>query len=119
MIRRASAVWHGDLKGGKGTISTPSGVIKEAAFTDVARDPFFAKGQAGKGGSVDYHIPLATKLYLERNVKIFDHWKSPANSQVYAENIWGKAMARTNVEKWPADKFNAALDEHGRKRRTH
>ena len=54
------------------------------------------------------YIPLATKLYLERNVKIFDHWKSPANSQVYAENIWGKAMARTNVDKWTADK---AADE--------
>ena len=36
MIRKASAVWHGDLKGGKGTITTPSGVIKETAFTDVA-----------------------------------------------------------------------------------
>jgi multiple sugar transport system substrate-binding protein len=74
------------------------------AFNDVAKDPFFAKGQAGKGGPVDYHIPLATKLYLERNVKTFDHWKSPANSQVYAENIWGKAMARTNVDKWSAEK---------------
>ena len=78
------------------------------AFNDVAKDPFFSKGQAGKGGPVDYHIPLATKLYLERNVKVFDHWKSPANSQVYAENIWGKAMARTNIDKWPADK---AADE--------
>jgi multiple sugar transport system substrate-binding protein len=27
---------------------------------------------------------------------------------VYAENIWGKAMARTNVDKWSADK---AADE--------
>jgi multiple sugar transport system substrate-binding protein len=78
------------------------------AFTDVAKDPFFAKGQAGKGGAVDYHIPLATKLYTERNVKIFDHWKSPANSQVYAENIWGKAMARTNVDKWTPER---AADE--------
>jgi len=36
MIRKASAVWHGDLKTGKGTISTPSGVIKDTAFTDIA-----------------------------------------------------------------------------------
>ena len=36
MIRKASAVWQGDLKGGKGTISTPSGVIKETAFSDIA-----------------------------------------------------------------------------------
>ena len=78
------------------------------AFTDVAKDPFFAKGQAGKGGPVDYHIPVATKIYLERNTKVFDHWKNPGMSQVYAENIWGKAMSRTNVDKWAADK---AADE--------
>ena len=78
------------------------------AFTDVAKDPFFAKGQAGKGGPVDFHIPLATRIYLERPSKVFDHWKNPANSQVYAENIWGKAMARTNVDKWTAEK---AADE--------
>ena len=30
MQRRASAVWRGDLKGGKGTISTDSGTLKEA-----------------------------------------------------------------------------------------
>jgi multiple sugar transport system substrate-binding protein len=78
------------------------------AFTDVARDPFFAKGQAGKGGPVDYHIPLATKLYLERPNKVFDHYKHPAKSQEYAENTWGKAMARTNVDKWTAER---AADE--------
>jgi multiple sugar transport system substrate-binding protein len=78
------------------------------AFKDVAGDPFFSKGQAGKGGSTDYHIPVATRIYLERNTKVFDHWRHPANSQVYAENVWGKAMTRTNVDKWPADK---AADE--------
>ncbi len=36
MIRKASAVWHGDLKSGNGTITTPSGVIKETHFTDIA-----------------------------------------------------------------------------------
>jgi multiple sugar transport system substrate-binding protein len=78
------------------------------AFKDVASDPFFTKGNAGKGGAVDYHVPVATRIYTERNTKIFDHWKNPAYSQVYAENIWGKAMSRTNVDKWPADK---AADE--------
>jgi multiple sugar transport system substrate-binding protein len=76
------------------------------AFTDVAKDQFFARGQAAKGGpgAVDYHIPVATRIYLERPTKVFDHWKNPANSQVYAENIWGKAMARTNIDKWSAEK---------------
>jgi multiple sugar transport system substrate-binding protein len=78
------------------------------AFKDVAADPFFSKGQAGKGGPIDYHIPVATRIYLERPTKVFDHWRHPANSQVYAENVWGKAMSRTNVDKWPADK---AADE--------
>jgi osmotically inducible protein OsmC len=35
MIRKASAVWQGDLKSGKGSISTPSGVIKDTAYTDI------------------------------------------------------------------------------------
>jgi multiple sugar transport system substrate-binding protein len=80
------------------------------AFNDVAKDPFFARGQVAKGGpgAVDYHIPVATRIYLERPTKVFDHWKNPANSQVYAENIWGKAMARTNIDKWSAEK---AADE--------
>jgi multiple sugar transport system substrate-binding protein len=78
------------------------------AFRDIQKDPFFAKGQAGKGGTVDYHIPVVTRIYTERNTKVFEHWKNPAMGQVYAENVWGKAMARTNVDKWPADK---ATDE--------
>ena len=32
-IRKASAVWHGDLKGGNGTMTAPSGVMKDAAYT--------------------------------------------------------------------------------------
>jgi multiple sugar transport system substrate-binding protein len=78
------------------------------AFKDVQKDPFFARGQAGRGGPVDYHIPVATRIYTERPTKVFDHWKHPAKSQEYAENIWGKAMTRTNVDKWPAEK---AADE--------
>jgi multiple sugar transport system substrate-binding protein len=78
------------------------------AFKDVANDPFFSKGQAGKGGAVDPHLPTVTRIYLERPTRVFEHYKNPANSQIYAENVWGKAMARTNVDKWPADK---AADE--------
>ncbi len=33
MKRKASAVWHGDLKSGKGTISSESGVLKETQYS--------------------------------------------------------------------------------------
>lgn len=33
MKRKASAVWRGDLKGGKGGISTESGVLKETQYS--------------------------------------------------------------------------------------
>jgi multiple sugar transport system substrate-binding protein len=78
------------------------------AFKDVAADPFFAKGQAGRGGAVDPHVPVVSRIYLERPTQVFEHYKNPANSQVYAENVWGRALSRTNVDRWPADK---AADE--------
>ncbi len=33
MVRKATAVWQGDLKGGRGTMSVPSGVMTNAAYT--------------------------------------------------------------------------------------
>jgi osmotically inducible protein OsmC len=33
MERKASALWHGGLKDGKGTISTDSGVLKDAQYS--------------------------------------------------------------------------------------
>jgi osmotically inducible protein OsmC len=41
MDRSASAVWHGSLKEGKGTISTQSGTLKENQYSFAAR---FAEG---------------------------------------------------------------------------
>lgn len=41
MERSASAVWHGTLKEGKGTISTQSGTLKETQYSFSAR---FADG---------------------------------------------------------------------------
>ena len=41
MDRYASAVWHGTLKEGKGTISTQSGTLKETQYSFAAR---FAEG---------------------------------------------------------------------------
>ena len=37
MKRKASAVWRGDLKSGKGTISTESGVLKETQYSFSTR----------------------------------------------------------------------------------
>jgi osmotically inducible protein OsmC len=37
MKRTASAVWHGDLKSGKGGISTASGVLKETQYSFATR----------------------------------------------------------------------------------
>ena len=37
MKRKATAVWRGDLKGGKGAISTDSGVMKETQYSFTTR----------------------------------------------------------------------------------
>lgn len=37
MKRHASAVWHGDLKSGKGTISSESGVLRDQAYSFKTR----------------------------------------------------------------------------------
>src|ERR1700681_730801 len=37
MLRKASAVWQGNLKGGKGSISTASGVLSNAQYSFSTR----------------------------------------------------------------------------------
>src|ERR1700683_861065 len=37
MQRKANAVWQGDLKGGKGTISTDSGTLKQTQYSFSTR----------------------------------------------------------------------------------
>lgn len=37
MIRKASAIWQGDLKGGKGTLSAPSGAFQSVPYTFATR----------------------------------------------------------------------------------
>ncbi len=37
MIRKASAVWKGDLKSGKGTMSTETGTLKETQYSFTSR----------------------------------------------------------------------------------
>ena len=45
-----------------------------------------------QGVERDYHIPVAARIFLDRQTKVFDHARHPAYSQVYAENVYGKAM---------------------------
>lgn len=42
MERKASAVWQGDLKSGKGTVSSASGVLRETPYSFTSR---FEEGQ--------------------------------------------------------------------------
>jgi osmotically inducible protein OsmC len=37
MKRSASAIWHGDLKGGAGALATHSGVLKDTPYTFASR----------------------------------------------------------------------------------
>src|SRR5215469_11127979 len=43
MKRTASAEWHGDLKSGRGTVSTASGVLSQSAYS------FHTRFEEGKG----------------------------------------------------------------------
>jgi hypothetical protein len=54
------------------------------------------------------HVPVATKIFLERDNKVFEHYKHPALSQVYDEFTYAKAISRIITDKWPAEK---AADE--------
>ncbi len=78
------------------------------AFTDVASDPFWKEGHKGSKGQKDPHVPVATKIFLERDNKVFEHYKHPALSQVYDEFTYAKAISRIITDKWTADK---AADE--------
>lgn len=78
------------------------------AFTDIGKDPFWRSGHRGPGGEKDPNVPVATTIFLDRENKVFEHWKHPANSQVYDENLWGKAMARVAIDRWTPEK---AADE--------
>ena len=53
-------------------------------------------------------VPVATKIFLERDNKVFEHYKHPALSQVYDEFAYAKAISRIITDKWTADK---AADE--------
>lgn len=74
------------------------------AFTDVAADPFWRSGHKGPKGQKDHHVPVATTIFLERENRVFDHYKHPAMSLIYDENVWGKAMARIAIDRWTVER---------------
>ena len=53
MERKASAVWKGNLKDGRGTISTPSGVLSDAQYS------FNTRFEEGKGTNPEELIAAA------------------------------------------------------------
>ncbi|MDB5773349.1 MAG: Osmotically inducible protein OsmC [Burkholderia sp.] len=53
MKRTGSAIWQGDLKSGKGTISTESGVLKETPYS------FSTRFENGKGSNPEELIAAA------------------------------------------------------------
>jgi lipoyl-dependent peroxiredoxin len=53
MNRKASAQWQGDLKTGKGTISTESGVLQETAYS------FSTRFESGKGTNPEELVAAA------------------------------------------------------------
>jgi osmotically inducible protein OsmC len=53
MQRKASAIWHGTLKEGSGTISTESGVLKDAQYS------FKTRFEDGKGTNPEELIAAA------------------------------------------------------------
>jgi multiple sugar transport system substrate-binding protein len=71
------------------------------AFKDVAADPFFNDPK-------DPHIPVVTNQFLKHETRPFNYSYHPAYSQVYTENVWGKAISRVVTEKWSNEQ---AVDE--------
>jgi multiple sugar transport system substrate-binding protein len=71
------------------------------SFKDVAADPFFHNPK-------DPHVPVATDQHLNNPTRAFYYSYHPAYSQVYTENVWGKAISRVVTEKWTNEK---AADE--------
>jgi osmotically inducible protein OsmC len=53
MQRKASAIWHGTLREGNGTISTESGVLKDTAYS------FHTRFEDGKGTNPEELIAAA------------------------------------------------------------
>jgi osmotically inducible protein OsmC len=64
MQRKASAVWQGDLKSGKGTLSTDSGVLKQTAYS------FHSRFESGIGTNPEELLAAAHKLETTATVTL-------------------------------------------------
>ena len=71
------------------------------SFKDVAADPFFHN-------PADPHIPVVTAGLTKHETRPFYYSFHPAYSQVYIENVWGKAISRVVTDKWSHEQ---AVDE--------
>jgi len=71
------------------------------SFKDVAADPFFHDPK-------DPHIPVVTDQFMKNPTRAFYYSHHPAYSQVYTENVWGKAISRVVTENWTNER---AADE--------
>ncbi len=56
----------------------------------------------------DPHVPVATDQHLKKETRPFYYGFHPAYSQVYTENVWGKAISHVVTEKWTNEQ---AVDE--------
>lgn len=63
------------------------------SFKDVAADQFFHDPK-------DPHVSLATEQHSMYPTRPFYYSYHPAYSQVYTENVWGKAISRVVTENW-------------------
>jgi multiple sugar transport system substrate-binding protein len=70
------------------------------SFKDVAANPFFNDPK-------DPHVYIAAQQY-KYPTRPFYYSYNPAYSQVYTENVWGKAISRVVTEKWSNEQ---AVDE--------
>ena len=89
MDRKASAVWQGGLKAGKGTLSTDSGVLKQTAYSfhsrfesGIGTNPeellaaahagcftMALSGQLGKAGMTAKKLETTATISLEKSAK--------------------------------------------------
>ncbi len=71
MQRKASAVWQGGLKDGKGSISTDSGVLKQTQYSFSTRGADKAKFDAAvKGAETGCPVSKLFKAEISVNARL-------------------------------------------------
>jgi hypothetical protein len=58
------------------------------------------------------HVPVATTIFLERDNKVFEHYKHPALSQVYDENT-NPTGVRCSLQDYMVNVFGRRLGAPG------